>query len=52
VLTPQEAKPRRWLSRCFKPPPKAETVFFFVVVVVVFKVSSRSSLVFERKLNF
>ena len=38
-MTPQEAKPRRWLSRCFKPPPKAETVFFFFFVVVVFKVS-------------
>jgi len=49
VLTPQEAKPRRWLSRCFKPPPKAETVFFFFFVVVVFKVS----VVCEtRKLNF
>ena len=48
-MTPQEAKPRRWLSRCFKPPPKAETVFFFVVVVVVFKVS----VVCEtRELNF
>ena len=48
-MTPQEAKPRRWLSRCFKPPPKAETVFFFFVVVVVFKVS----VVCEtRELNF
>ena len=48
-MTPQEAKPRRWLSRCFKPPPKAETVFFFFFVVVVFKVS----VVCEtRKLNF
>ena len=48
-MTPQEAKPRRWLSRCFKPPPKAETVFFFFFVVVVFKVS----VVCEtRELNF
>ena len=38
-MTPQEAKPRRWLSRCFKPPPKAETVFFFFVFVV-FKISA------------